>query len=62
MAVDLAEREHNIAVAMKELAKMDDLQLIMYTLAELIQDYGSVDTAALKGALRERAARQRRKG
>lgn len=62
MAVDLAEREHNIAVAMKELAKMDDLQLIMYTLAELIQDYGSVDTTALKGALRQRAERRRRKG
>ena len=61
MAVDLPERERNIVEAMKTLAKMDDLQLIMYTLASLIQDDGGVDTAALKGALWQRASSRRRK-
>ena len=61
MAVDLTERERHIVEAMKTLAKMDDLQLIMYTLASLIQDEGGVDTAALKGALCQRARSRRRK-
>ena len=61
MAVDLTECERNIVEAMKTLAKMDDLQLIMYTLASLIEDYGGVDTSALKGVLWHRARSPRRK-